>query len=61
MVFHGGPADLLKSFRSLPIISEQLQEGWRGKLKRKLKEFQLRYLLNGRESGSDVEKAFKLW
>lgn len=56
-----GSAALLKSLRSLAIISEQLQQGSRGKLKRKLKKIQLRYLLNGRESGSDVEKAFKLW
>lgn len=30
------------------------------KLKRKLKEFQLSGLLNWRENGSDVEKAFNL-
>lgn len=32
----------------------------RRKLKRKLKEFQLSDLLNWRENGSDVEKAFNL-
>lgn len=34
--------------------------GLRRKLKRKLKEFQLSDLLNWRENGSDVEKAFNL-
>lgn len=34
--------------------------GSRRKLKRKLKEFKLSDLLNWRENGSDVEKAFNL-